>query len=213
MFKFFYWDKCSLWIIMSWYFCDAYICQYLLLKWMFMLNCLIFFVTSTHWCLIKVSDTQQTTFANAFSWMKSQYFDSSFKLTHWSYCSYAQSCWHVCVTRFQWVNTLRLSEAYRHQWTCLSLVQFVACHLCGTKPLPELMLTNWRCYTQWNLNQNFKKWFSRKCFWKPFLQNVSHFVQISAKWWKWMNANNVQNEWQRFTLYLGWEVMKNVYIQ
>ena len=34
------------------------------------------------------------------------------------------------------INTLRLSDTYMYQWTASSLVQVMACHICGVKPLP-----------------------------------------------------------------------------
>ena len=43
--------------------------------------------------------------------------------------------------RGQWVNSLRPSDAYVHQYARPSLVQMVACHLFSNKPLPEPMMT------------------------------------------------------------------------
>ena len=45
---------------------------------------------------------------------------------------------HICVTRPQWVNPLRLSAAYKHiHMNQPSLIQIMACRLVGTKPLSE----------------------------------------------------------------------------
>ena len=57
--------------------------------------------------------------------------------------------------QLQWVNSLRLSDSYMHQWTRPSLVQIMACRLFGTKPLSEPMLTklsfgHLRNKIQWN---------------------------------------------------------------
>ena len=46
---------------------------------------------------------------------------------------------HICVTRPQWVNLLRPSDAYMCRQLRTSLVQIMACHLFGTKPLSEVL--------------------------------------------------------------------------
>ena len=45
---------------------------------------------------------------------------------------------YICET--QTFNSLRPSAAYMCQWTGSALVQIMACHLIGTKPLSEQML-------------------------------------------------------------------------
>ena len=40
----------------------------------------------------------------------------------------------------QYVNSMRPREAYMRQYLVLSLVQIMACHLFGAKPLPESMI-------------------------------------------------------------------------
>ena len=40
----------------------------------------------------------------------------------------------------RWVNSLRLSDAYMHQYNIQTLVQIMACRLFGAKPLSEPML-------------------------------------------------------------------------
>ena len=42
------------------------------------------------------------------------------------------------------INSLRLCDAYIHQWIGSVLLQVMACRLFGTKPLPEPMLTYWQ---------------------------------------------------------------------
>ena len=42
------------------------------------------------------------------------------------------------------INSSPPSAAYMHQWTRSALVQVMACHLFGAKPLPEPMLAYWR---------------------------------------------------------------------
>ena len=39
------------------------------------------------------------------------------------------------------INSSFCSAAYMRQWTGWTLVQVMACHLLGAKPLPEPMLT------------------------------------------------------------------------
>ena len=69
----------------------------------------------THWGWDKIDDTLQTTFSNAFSWMKIAIFLSEF---HWNLfprvqltSHYLTQWWpssqtHICITWSQWVNTL-----------------------------------------------------------------------------------------------------------
>ena len=45
--------------------------------------------------------------------------------------------------RGQWVNSSFPSAAYMHQRIRSALVQIMACHLCGTKPLSKPILGNW----------------------------------------------------------------------
>ena len=49
--------------------------------------------------------------------------------------------WRIKRPVICFINSLRLSDTYRCQWTGSSLVQVMACHLFGAKPLPEPMLT------------------------------------------------------------------------
>ena len=76
------------------------------------------------------------------------------------------------------INSSPPSAAYMHHWTGSALVQVMACHLFGTKPLPEPMLT----YSQWTIFSEIwiqiYNFHSRKCIWKCHLCNGGHFV-----WW------------------------------
>ena len=67
-------------------------------------------------------------------------------------CHYLSQCWPrsmspYCITKPQWVNSLRHGDAYMHDWTGPYLradsrfvFQIMACPLDGTKPLSEPML-------------------------------------------------------------------------
>ena len=57
------------------------------------------------------------------------------------------------------INSSPLSAAYMRQWTGSTLVQVMACHLFGTKPLPEptlayCLLDPFRNNLHWNSNRN-----------------------------------------------------------
>ena len=47
---------------------------------------------------------------------------------------------HICVTRPQWVNSLRPSDPYMCQQNSPTLFQIMTSHLYGTKPLSETMM-------------------------------------------------------------------------
>ena len=49
---------------------------------------------------------------------------------------------HTKDTVHSWFNSTSPSAAYMHLWTGLALVQVMACHLFGTKPSPEPVLTS-----------------------------------------------------------------------
>ena len=77
---------------------------------------------------------------------------------------------------YRLINSLRLSDTYmymRHQ-PRPSLVQIMACHLFGAKPLSEPML--YYCQldsleqTSVKLYSKFKHFHSRKCIWKCCLE-------------------------------------------
>ena len=79
-------------------------------------------------------------------------------------------------------NLLRPSEVYVWQQTEPSLVQVVACHLFGAKPVSEPMMI----YCQLNPKEcismkylKFKSFHSRKCIGKYHVWNGSHFVLAS----------------------------------
>ena len=64
------------------------------------------------------------------------------------------------------VNSLRVSDAYMHQYIRPSLVQIMACYLFSVKPLSEAMLPyclwNPRNKLQWNFHQNTTIFFEEK---------------------------------------------------
>ena len=47
---------------------------------------------------------------------------------------------HIYVTQPQWVNTSKPSASYMRQWIRWALVQIMACHLFGAKPLSKPLL-------------------------------------------------------------------------
>ena len=53
-------------------------------------------------------------------------------------------------------NPLSPSDAYMPQWTGSALVQVMACHLFGAKPLPELMLTHCQLDPQEQISVKFE---------------------------------------------------------
>ena len=67
---------------------------------------------------------------------------------------------HPCVSRCLRVNSSPPSAAYMRQCIGSALVQIMACHLFGTKPLSKPMLgychPKLRNKLQWNFNQNTK---------------------------------------------------------
>ena len=102
----------------------------------------VVFPNLTHWDRDKIAPISQTTFSNAFSCMKHMNFAQG---SNWQFFpkvridNFPALVWimawcrpghkllsepmmvnlltHMCVTRYQWVNTLRLCVAYMHQWT------------------------------------------------------------------------------------------------
>ena len=79
---------------------------------------------------------------------------------------------HPCVSSCLWVNSLWYNGVICHQRAQSSLAQVIACRLCGTKPLPETIITycqpnplkhislSWRdvdCFTPFCLGLNTAK--------------------------------------------------------
>ena len=101
------------------------------------------------------------------------------KHRRWPHAAIKASCIR-CHLRVIDINTWRHGDQYVHQWTASSLVQIMAWHLFGAKPLSELMMPY--CQSEpkgknlWNLNQNSKHFPSRKIIWKCCLQHGSHFI-------------------------------------
>ena len=87
---------------------------------------------------------------------------------------------------------------YWRQWTGSSLVQVMACHLFGAKPLPEPMqpycqLDSWEQISV-KFEQEFCNCNLRKCNWKCCL----------LKWWvailsrgRWVNSRSISLSWWR----------------
>ena len=90
---------------------------------------------------------------------------------------------HICVTRPQWVNSVRPHDTYMHQETRPSLVQKMTCHLLGTKALSGPMLACFQLepleQTSVKFSAKFKHFHSRKCVSKCCPQNGSHCVSAS----------------------------------
>ena len=88
---------------------------------------------------------------------------------------------HVCWIGI--VNSLRPSDAYMHPQTTSSLVQIMACHLFGAKPLSELMMVYCQLDPKEPISMKFylkiKSFQSTKYMWKCCLQNGSHFMLAS----------------------------------
>ena len=87
--------------------------------------------------------------------------------------------WKVLNAREGTINFSPHRVAYMSQWTGSSLVQVIACHLFGAKPLPESMLTDCQpyCWKQVSLQFEFELYHfrTRKCIskcclpnWRPF---------------------------------------------
>ena len=79
-----------------------------------------------------------------------------------------------------------LNAAYMHQWTGSALVQVMACHLLGAKPLPEPMVSYcqldfWE-YIKWNSNQNSIMLTQENAFENVVCQKVGHFVLGEMSW-------------------------------
>ena len=85
-------------------------------------------MTLTHWGRDTITTISQTTFSNAFSWMKMYEFYIDFSLKNqinnisalvqvMAWCRpgdtpLSEVYWHICVTGQPWVNSLRPGEAY-----------------------------------------------------------------------------------------------------
>ena len=94
---------------------------------------------------------------------------------------------HICVTRPQWVKSLGQRDAYMHYQPWPSLVQIMAFHMFGTKPLSEPMLYhcqfNHSEQTSVKMYLKLKHFHSTKCIWKYRLEYVGHFVLASMCLW------------------------------
>ena len=93
---------------------------------------------------------------------------------------------HVCEFPCCVINSL--SDAYMCQQTKPSLVKIMACRLIGAKPLSEPILTY--CYLDHEKQTNYNRnphLFIKKYIWKSRLENVGHFVAVSASEMRWRN--------------------------
>ena len=86
-------------------------------------------------------------------------------------------------TLIKFINSLRPRDAYMRHQSRPSLVQIMACRLCGTKPLSEPMLDYckldpWEHISVkfWSKYNNFH-W--RKCIWRCRLEDGGHLVSAS----------------------------------
>ena len=104
-------------------------------------------------------------------------FESELHHFHWRRC-----IWKCCLPEWRpfcprvdelmhwdWMTHICINELAHH------LVQVTACHLCGDKPLPEPMMTDFQSHPWgqilWNLNQN-----------AIIFMNKIHFKMSSVKW-------------------------------
>ena len=146
------------------------------LKWW---KCTIVYVSVylTHWGRGKVAAIFQTTLLNEFSWMKMYKFRLRF---HWSLFPQINNipalvqimAWrrpgvkplsepmmvnllrHLCVTRPQWVNSMRPSDAYMRLYNIPTLVQIMACHRHYLNQCCHIVNYTVRSIFQWNFIQN-----------------------------------------------------------
>ena len=92
----------------------------------------------------------------------------------------AHKCDEISVTTSFLFNTLRLNETiWRHRaWS--SLIQLMACHLFGAKPLPEPIeaYCQWNSTTkgQWNINKNQQTSFKENVY-KNAVCNMAAFCR------------------------------------
>ena len=92
--------------------------------------------------------------------------------------SNAISC--VTTTLSYALKCIMVSDAICRQWYVSTSMQVMICHLCGTKPLPQpmLTLTVWN-KLQWIFNKNTQRLVQRNCIGKCHLQNILHLFQDS----------------------------------
>ena len=109
----------------------------------------------------------------------------------------------VIFSKGHWFNSSPPSATYMRQWTRSTLVQAMACHLFGVKPLPEPMLAYFQL-DSWEQNSVKYEWelcnfHSGKCIWKylpewlpfcpggdeltPLVLNPEYFGQTSQISW------------------------------
>ena len=108
------------------------------------------------------------------------------------------------ITRQQWVNSSLSNHPHPHPpsapymcwWTASALVQVMACHLFGTKPIPEPMLTL-RNKLQWNLNKNTKLFIHNNAFeissvkWRPLVQGEISKTKVNHNSFKHQSHRSV----------------------
>ena len=98
--------------------------------------------------------------------------------------------WDVCLRRLlQWYDSFIIiifsyasflkssppSAAYMRQWIGPALVQIMACHLFGAKPLSEPIEPLWTKFSE-ILIEIHTFFHLRRCMWKNRLRNDVHFV-------------------------------------
>ena len=108
----------------------------------------------------------------------SKYSHNSHGVTYYTY--HYRTC--------SWLNSSPPSAAYMHQWMRLALVQIMACHLLGAKPLSKPVLGTPRNKLQWNY-QNTKLFIhknaSENIVWeKAAILSRGRWVNTSRPEWK-----------------------------
>ena len=96
------------------------------------------------------------------------------------------------------VNSLRPSDILMHQYIMPALVQIMACHLFGAKPLSEPMLPYYQLDPKEHISLifylKFKCFHSRKCTWKC-CQNDDHLAR--PQWVKIASASP-RGQWVKY---------------
>ena len=108
-------------------------------------------------------------------------------------------CNNTDAIRSKLINSMQPGDAYMRHWTGSSLVQEMACHLFGTKPSPEPMLTYCQIYLyhQTSIRLELKvKYFTLK---KITFQNVpSNVAAILFQ----SKCDKEQNAWHIFPSFM-----------
>ena len=101
-------------------------------------------------------------------------------------------CWCIYITAPQCVNSLRSSDTYVSV-NLPSLVQIMACHPVGTRPLSAPMLTL-RNKLQWNFNWNLNMFIQENVF-----ENVVPKMVAMLSWPQCFNTRRLEHNGQQLT--------------